>query len=101
MSALSPYSPNPRRVNVLIDACVWGGARDTLRSAGHQVERVGDWSASARLTLFRGRWSTRGTQAFQLGVHPLGHQLVSKFVPMAIVFELHGSAVFGRDADLA
>ncbi len=32
-------------MKVLLDACVWGGAASVLRSAGHEVDRVGDWSA--------------------------------------------------------
>jgi len=32
-------------VRVLLDACVWGGAASVLRSAGHDVDWVGDWSA--------------------------------------------------------
>ena len=32
-------------MRVLLDACVWGGAMSGLRSAGHDVEWVGDWSA--------------------------------------------------------
>ena len=32
-------------MKVLLDACVWGGAMSVLRSAGHDVEWVGDWSA--------------------------------------------------------
>ena len=32
-------------MKVLLDACVWGGAISVLRSAGHDVEWVGDWSA--------------------------------------------------------
>ena len=31
-------------MKVLLDACVWGGAAAVLRSAGHDVEWVGDWS---------------------------------------------------------
>ncbi len=32
-------------MKVLLDACVWGGTRQVLRDAGHEVERVGDWVA--------------------------------------------------------
>ena len=32
-------------MRVLLDACVWGGAASMLRSAGHDVDWVGDWSA--------------------------------------------------------
>ena len=32
-------------MRVLIDACVWGGAAADLQAAGHEVERVADWSA--------------------------------------------------------
>jgi len=32
-------------VKVLLDACVWGGAVSVLRSAGHDVDWVGHWSA--------------------------------------------------------
>lgn len=30
-------------MKVLLDGCVWGGARGVLVAAGHQVECVGDW----------------------------------------------------------
>ncbi len=30
--------------NVLLDTCVWGGARITLKQAGHDTEWSGDWS---------------------------------------------------------
>ena len=30
-------------MKVLLDTCVWGGARDALTEAGHEVEWVGDW----------------------------------------------------------
>lgn len=30
-------------MKVLLDGCVWGGAREVLVAAGHEVERVGDW----------------------------------------------------------
>jgi predicted nuclease of predicted toxin-antitoxin system len=30
-------------VKVLLDGCVWGGARDVLRAAGHEVESTADW----------------------------------------------------------
>ena len=33
-------------MRVLIDACVWGGAAVDLQAAGHEVERVTDWSAN-------------------------------------------------------
>ena len=32
-------------MRVLLDACVWGGAVSVLRSEGHDVDWVGDWSA--------------------------------------------------------
>jgi predicted nuclease of predicted toxin-antitoxin system len=32
-------------VRILLDACVWAGARDALRDAGHEVECVADWRA--------------------------------------------------------
>ena len=32
-------------MKILLDACVWGGAATVLRSAGHDVDWVGDWSA--------------------------------------------------------
>ena len=32
-------------MKVLLDTCVWGGATSVLRSAGYDVEWVGDWSA--------------------------------------------------------
>jgi len=30
-------------VKVLLDTCVWGGARDALRAAGHDVVWAGEW----------------------------------------------------------
>lgn len=30
-------------MRVLLDTCVWGGARATLEAAGHDVEWTGDW----------------------------------------------------------
>jgi predicted nuclease of predicted toxin-antitoxin system len=30
-------------VKILLDACVWGGARSELQSAGHDVDWAGDW----------------------------------------------------------
>jgi hypothetical protein len=30
-------------VNVLLDGCVWGGARAALGAAGHEVESTADW----------------------------------------------------------
>ncbi|MBI5490568.1 MAG: DUF5615 family PIN-like protein [Deltaproteobacteria bacterium] len=32
-------------MRILLDACVWGGARAVLRDAGHDVEAVADWGA--------------------------------------------------------
>lgn len=32
-------------MRVLLDSCVWGGAREALAAAGHEVEWVGDWAA--------------------------------------------------------
>ncbi|MCY4507662.1 MAG: DUF5615 family PIN-like protein [Acidobacteria bacterium] len=32
-------------MKILLDACVWGGAVSALRSAGHDVDWVGNWSA--------------------------------------------------------
>lgn len=31
-------------MKVLLDACVWGGAKAVLSDAGHEVEAVADWS---------------------------------------------------------
>ena len=31
-------------MKVLLDACVWGKARDGLVSAGHDVVHAGDWA---------------------------------------------------------
>ena len=31
-------------MRVLLDACVWSGARQTIESAGHEVVWVGDWN---------------------------------------------------------
>jgi len=30
-------------VKVLLDACVWGRAKEEIREAGHEVEWAGDW----------------------------------------------------------
>lgn len=30
-------------MKVLLDSCVWGGAKETLLAAGHEVEWTGDW----------------------------------------------------------
>lgn len=30
-------------MKLLLDACVWGGARRHLEEAGHEVDWVGDW----------------------------------------------------------
>ncbi|MBI5446823.1 MAG: DUF5615 family PIN-like protein [Deltaproteobacteria bacterium] len=30
-------------MKLLLDACVWGGAREDLEAAGHDVVWVGDW----------------------------------------------------------
>jgi len=30
-------------MRILLDTCVWGGARDELRSAGHDVVWAGEW----------------------------------------------------------
>lgn len=30
-------------MKALLDGCVWGGARDVLVAAGHEVECVADW----------------------------------------------------------
>ena len=32
-------------MKVVLDSCVWSGARATLIAAGHEVEWVGDWAA--------------------------------------------------------
>jgi predicted nuclease of predicted toxin-antitoxin system len=31
-------------VKLLLDTCVWSGARDTLAAAGHAVIHAGDWA---------------------------------------------------------
>ena len=31
-------------MRVLLDRCVWGGAREVLAAEGHEVEWVGDWA---------------------------------------------------------
>ena len=31
-------------MKLLLDTCVWGGAKKTLISAGHDVVWTGDWS---------------------------------------------------------
>jgi predicted nuclease of predicted toxin-antitoxin system len=31
-------------VKLLLDACVWGGAKETLAALGHDVVWAGDWS---------------------------------------------------------
>lgn len=30
-------------MKVLLDSCVWGGAREAIAAAGHDVQWVGDW----------------------------------------------------------
>lgn len=30
-------------MNILLDTCVWGGARDAIEAAGHDVAWCGDW----------------------------------------------------------
>jgi hypothetical protein len=30
-------------MKLLLDACVWGGARNELEGSGHDVEWAGDW----------------------------------------------------------
>jgi predicted nuclease of predicted toxin-antitoxin system len=30
-------------VNILLDTCIWGGALDQLKAAGHDVIWAGDW----------------------------------------------------------
>lgn len=30
-------------MRVLLDSCVWGGAREVIAVAGHDVQWVGDW----------------------------------------------------------
>ncbi|MES2644848.1 MAG: DUF5615 family PIN-like protein [Myxococcota bacterium] len=30
-------------MRVLLDSCVWGGAREVIAAAGHDVRWVGDW----------------------------------------------------------
>jgi predicted nuclease of predicted toxin-antitoxin system len=32
-------------MKILLDSCVWGGAREALCAAGHDVEWAGDWPA--------------------------------------------------------
>jgi predicted nuclease of predicted toxin-antitoxin system len=32
-------------VRLLLDACVWGGARAAVQEAGHEVVWVGDWDS--------------------------------------------------------
>jgi predicted nuclease of predicted toxin-antitoxin system len=32
-------------VKVLLDSCVWGGARLVIQDAGHEVDWAGDWPA--------------------------------------------------------
>jgi predicted nuclease of predicted toxin-antitoxin system len=32
-------------LKVLLDSCIWPGARDRIAAAGHEVEWVGDWTA--------------------------------------------------------
>jgi predicted nuclease of predicted toxin-antitoxin system len=31
-------------MKLLLDACVWGGAAEVMRAAGHDVVRAGDWA---------------------------------------------------------
>ena len=35
-------------MKVLLDTCVWGGARDVLRAAGHEVDTTTDWPTDPR-----------------------------------------------------
>lgn len=30
-------------MKVLLDTCIWGGARESLQAGGHEVEWVGQW----------------------------------------------------------
>jgi len=32
-------------LKLLLDSCIWPGAKAALKSAGHEVEWVGDWAA--------------------------------------------------------
>ena len=32
-------------MKILLDACVWGGAKDLLKTAGHDVVWAGDWES--------------------------------------------------------
>ena len=32
-------------MKVLLDSCIWPGARDSIAAAGHEVEWVGAWNA--------------------------------------------------------
>ena len=32
-------------MKVLLDGCVWGGAREALAAAGHDVESTADWAS--------------------------------------------------------
>ena len=32
-------------MKVLVDSCIWPGARDRIAAAGHEVEWVGAWDA--------------------------------------------------------
>ncbi|MGH8674531.1 MAG: DUF5615 family PIN-like protein [Burkholderiales bacterium] len=32
-------------MKLLLDSCIWPGAREELQRAGHEVERVGEWGA--------------------------------------------------------
>lgn len=32
-------------MRVLLDSCIWPGAKDQIAAAGHEVEWVGDWAS--------------------------------------------------------
>jgi hypothetical protein len=34
-------------VKVLLDGCVWGGAREALAAAGQDVESTADWASDS------------------------------------------------------
>ena len=52
-------------MKVLLDTCVWGGARDALVAAGHDVIWTGEWAADP------------GDDEILASAHAEGHVLVT------------------------
>ena len=63
-------------MKVLLDSCVWGGAREVVAAAGHDVQWVGDWEGDP------------GDAAIMAGAHTENRVLVTldkDFGELAIV----------------